>query len=139
MIFLPSFFYVLIAKGAAVGRLLIGSVSVLGAALAMFYVIISLESYMAKPEIVLGFVTSLNGKTICIEPFRGITQSGAGGPGQADRSAPSPEKRCLALDVPSEELRGAANWTQEHRDVQMLVSPRGHVGFIAPVSSGILQ
>lgn len=126
LIFLPSFFYVLIAKGAALGRLLIGSISVLGAALAMFYVIISLESYRAKPEIVYGLVTQVNGNTICLEPFQGIGQWGG----------PTPKIRCFALEVPSNELRGDANWVSDRQSVQMLVSPRGHAGFIAPTSGG---
>jgi hypothetical protein len=128
MIFLPSFVYALIVRGAALGRLLIGSISVLGVALATFYVIISLESYMVKPEVVYGFVTQLKGNSICVEPFQGI--------GVWDR--PTPPVRCFALHVPSEELRGAQNWVQQHEYVQALVSPRGHVGFIAPVS-GALQ
>jgi hypothetical protein len=124
MIFLPSLVYALIVRGAALGRLFIGSISVLGVALATFYVVISLESYMAKPEVVYGFVTHLSGNSICVEPFWGIQ--------------PNPPVRCFALEVPSEELRGAEHWVQENRYVQVLVSPRGHVGFIAPVS-GALQ
>jgi hypothetical protein len=124
MIFLPSLVYALIVRGAALGRLFIGSISVLGVALATFYVVISLESYMAKPEVVYGFVTHLSGNSICVEPFWGIH--------------PNPPVRCFALEVPSEELRGAEHWVQENRYVQVLVSPRGHVGFIAPVS-GALQ
>ncbi len=122
MIFLPSLCYAMAAKGAAWGRLLIGSLSLVGVAIATVYLVISLESYMAKPEVVYGFVTSLKGQTICIEPFQRA----------------SPKMRCFALDVPSEELRGSSNWADEHRLVQMLVSRRSHVGFIAPVS-GALQ
>ncbi len=118
MIFLPSLLYALIVRGAALGRLLIGSISVLGVALATFYVVISLETYMAKPEVVYGF-----GNSVCVEPFRGIQ--------------PTPPVRCFALEVPSEELRGAEHWVQENRYVQVLVSPRGHVGFIAPVSGAL--
>jgi hypothetical protein len=124
MIFLPSFFYAVATRGAALGRLLIGSISLLGVAVATFYVVISLQSYMAKPEVVYGFVTHLSGNSVCVEPFRGIQ--------------PTPPVRCFALEVPSEELRGAEYWVREHRYVQVLVSPRGHVGFIAPVS-GALQ
>jgi hypothetical protein len=128
MIFLPSFVYALIVRGAALGRLLIGSISVLGVALATFYVIISLESYVAKPEVVYGFVTQLKGNSICVEPFQGIGVWGR----------PTPPVRCFALEVPSNELRGDASWVSDMRMVKILVSPRGHVGFIAPIS-GALQ
>ncbi len=127
MIFLPSLCYAIAARGAVWGRLLIGSISLLGVAVATFYVVLSLQSYLAKPEVVYGTVTSLNGRTICLEngslSLLGGLRRGI---------------RCFALEVPSEELRGAENWVQEHRDVQVLVSPRGHVGFIAPIS-GALQ
>ena len=112
MIFLPSLCYAVATRGAARGRLLIASISLLGVAVATFYVVISLQSYLAEPEVVYGSVTSLIGRSIC--------------------------PRCFALDVPSEELRGAENWVQEGWYVHVLVSPRGHVGYIAPVS-GVLQ
>ncbi len=127
MIFLPSLGYAVAARGAARGRLLIGSISLLGVAVATFYVVLSLESYMDKPEVVYGFVTSLNGRSICLQYGSLSPVVGA-----------SSGTRCFALDVPSEELRGAEHWVQENRYVQVLVSPRGHVGFIAPVS-GALQ
>jgi len=123
MIFLPSLCYAIAARGAAWGRLLIGSVSLLGVAVATFYVVISVQSYVAKPEVVLGFVTSLNGRTICLQYGGFGLVSGAAGAGSSTR--------CFALDVPSEELQGSANWVKEHRSVWMLVSPHGHVGFIA--------
>jgi hypothetical protein len=129
MIFLPSFIYALIVKGAALGRLLIGSLSVLGVALATFYVIISLESYVAKPEVVYGFVTQLKANSICVEPFQGI--------GVWDR--PGPPVRCFALEVPSSELRGEASWVSDRRMVKILVSPRGHIGYIAPISGALQQ
>jgi hypothetical protein len=128
MIFLPSLAYAVATRGAAWGRLLIGSISLLGVAIAMFYVVISLQSYLAKPEVVYGAVTSLNGRAICLQ-FGSRSQIVGNN---------SSTTRCFALDAPSEELRGAENWVQEQRYVQMLVSPRGHVGFIAPVS-GALQ
>jgi hypothetical protein len=129
MIFLPSFVYALIVRGAALGRLLIGSISVLGVALATFYVVISLESYMAKPEVVYGYVTKLDGNSICVQPFQGI--------GVWD--GPTPPVRCFALDVSSDELRGEASWVSDRRMVQLLVSPRGHVGYIAPISGALQQ
>jgi hypothetical protein len=126
MIFLPSFFYAVATRGAAWGRLLIGSISLLGVAIATFYVVISLQSYLAKPEVVYGFVTSLNGRTICLQYGSRSQIVGA-----------SSGTRGFALDVPSEELRGAEHWVQENRYVQVLVSPRGHVGFIAPISGAL--
>jgi hypothetical protein len=129
MIFLPSFVYALIVRGAALGRLLIGSISVLSVALATFYVVISLESYVAKPEVVYGWVTQLKGNSICVEPFQGI--------GVWDR--PGPLVRCFALEVPSSELRGEANWVSDRRMVKILVSPRGHIGYIAPISGALQQ
>ena len=127
MIFLPSLCYAVATRGAARGRLLIASISLLGLAVATFYVVISLQSYMAKPEAVYGSVTSLNGRTICLQ--YGTLSLIAGNEAVT---------RCFALDVPSEELRGAENWVREGWYVHVLVSPRGHVGFIAPVS-GVLQ
>ena len=127
MIFLPSLCYAVATSGAARGRLLIGSITLLGVAIATFYVVISLQSYVAKPEIVYGAVTSLSGRTICLQ-FGGTSQI----------VGHEPVTRCFALDVPSEELRGAENWVQEGWYVHVLVSPRGHVGYIAPVS-GVLQ
>jgi len=127
MIFLPSLCYAVATRGAARGRLLIASISLLGVAVATFYVVISLQSYMAKPEVVYGSVTSLTERTICL-------QYGAASMIVGNEAV----KRCFALDVPSEELRGAENWVQEGWYVHVLVSPRGHVGYIAPVS-GVLQ
>jgi hypothetical protein len=127
MIFLPSLCYAIAAGGAAWGRLLIGSASLLGVAVATFYVVISLQSYIAKPEVVYGSVTSLNGRTVCLQ--YGTLSLIVGNEAMT---------RCFALDVPSEELRGAQNWVQQHEYVEVLVSPRGHVGFIAPIS-GALQ
>jgi hypothetical protein len=125
MIFLPSLCYALATRGAAWGRLLIASISLLGVAVATFYVVISLQSYTAKPQVVYGFVSSVNERTICV--FNGSLSKGL-----------ESSTRCFALDVPAEELRGAENWVREYRYVQMLVSPRGHVGFIARIS-GALQ
>jgi hypothetical protein len=127
MIFLPSLGYAVATRGAAWGRLLIGSISLLGVAAATFYVVVSLQSYMAKPEVVYGTVTSLNGRTVCLQ-YGSLSQIVGAGSGT----------RCFALDVPSEELRGAEYWVEAHRYVQVLVSPRGHVGFIASIS-GALQ
>jgi hypothetical protein len=127
MIFLPSLCYAVAARGTAWGRLLIASISLVGVAVATFYVVISLQSYVAKPEVVYGAVTSLSGRAICLQ---------FGGTSQIVRH--EPVTRCFALDVPSEELRGAENWAQEGWYVHALVSPRGHVGYIAPVS-GVLQ
>jgi uncharacterized BrkB/YihY/UPF0761 family membrane protein len=127
MIFLPSLCYAVAARGTAWGRLVIGSVLLLGVAVATFYVVISLQSYIAKPEAVYGAVTSLNGRTICLQ--YGSFSLIAGNESVT---------RCFALDVPSDELKGAENWVQEGWWVHMLVSPRGHVGFIAP-ASGVLQ
>jgi hypothetical protein len=127
MIFLLSLGYAVATGGAAWGRLLIGSISLLGVAVATFYVVLSLQSYMAKPEVVYGTVTSLNGRTVCLQ-YGSLSQIVGAGSGT----------RCFALDVPSEELRGAEYWVQAHRYVQVLVSPRGHVGFIASIS-GALQ
>lgn len=126
MIFLPSLAYAILARGAAWGRLVIGSISFLGVAVATFYVVISLQSYVAKPEVVYGSVYSLNGRTICL--WYGTLSQIAGNEAGT---------RCLALDVPSEKLRDGGSWVQEHRYVRALVSPRGHVGFIAPISGGL--
>ena len=71
-------------------------------------------------------MTSLTGRTVCLQ--HGTLSLIAGNEAVT---------RCFALDVPSDELRGAENWVQEGRYVQVLVSPRGHVGFIA--ISGALQ
>src|SRR2546425_2058853 len=127
MIFLPSLCYAVATRGAARGRLLIASISLLGVAVATFYVVISLQSYMAKPEVVYGSVTSLTGRSICLQ--YGAASMIVGN---------EPSTRCFALDVPSEELRGAENWVQEGWYVRVLVSQRGHVGYIAPIS-GVLQ
>ncbi len=127
MIFLPSLCYAVATRGAARGRLLIASISLLGVAVATFYVVISLQSYLAEPEVVYGSVTSLTERSICL-------QYGAASMIVGNEAV----TRCFALDVPSEELRGAENWVQEGWYVHVLVSPRGHVGYIAPVS-GVLQ
>src|SRR2546430_4542013 len=127
MIFLPSLCYAVAARGAARGRLLIGSITLLGVAIATFYVVISLQSYVAKPEVVYGAVTSLSGRTICLQ-FGGTSQI----------VGHEPVTRCFARGLPNGALRAAENWGQEAGYTHVLVSPRRHVASIAPVP-GVLQ
>ena len=108
-IVLPWLVYGLLWQGAAWGRRLLVAVATAGVVVSTWFVVLSVQSYAALPRQVIGVVDRVEGRTVWLRDGTGYY---------------------LVLSEP--ELQTAQPWLRAGGSVVMWVSPRGHVGAVAP-------
>ncbi len=109
VIVLPWLVYVLLWQGAPWGRRLLLAAAAAGVVFTTWLAVLSAESYVALPRQVTGVVDRMQGRAISLQ--------GGGS---------------YYLVLSDTELRTAQPWMRTGSGITLWVSPRGHVGAIAP-------
>jgi hypothetical protein len=108
-LFLPWLIYAVIQRGSLAGRIVVFALGLAGVSVSTWAVTVSLESYMARPQAVSGFVVGIDGRNVTLDC--GVRST-------------------YHLAISDRQFEFAQSWLRRGAPVLLYVSPRGQAGYL---------